>query len=626
MAFAQNGYLSLKNAPPRLKKSLDQAQFYAASGMLTAAVDELQKTLKIEPLFIDAVIELGNVYNQMGDYAAAELQYEKAISFDSTYLTNLFYSLGVVEFDQNKFDEAQLHFKRFLEVEPNGTKRYQNAQRYLANATFAANAMANPVPFKPHNIGKSINTAEDEYLPALTADGQKLIFTAVRSGQEDFYRSEKKDSVWLPALPISAVNTEYNEGAQTITADGKLLIFTICNKPGGLGRCDLYFTQYLNGDWTRVKNLGQPINTPDYESLPSLTAEGNSLYFTSNRKGGYGGLDIWVSHRKPDGGWGEPENLGPNINTPSDEQAPFIHHDGQTLYFMSKGHPGMGAYDLFMSRKDDNGNWSVPQNLGYPINTKGNEGALTVSLDGTTAFFASDMPGGFGKNDIYFFELYKQVRPLPVTYVKARVFDALNRLPLDAHIEIYELNSGTLVAQKQTGPEGEFLSTLPWGREYALHVSKEGYLFHSENFNLDALHAIDSPFILDVPLVRITDVEDADQVNVPPIVLKNVFFETGSAELLPTSRFELDKLHTWMLQNQGFKIQINGHTDDVGTEEANQKLSLNRAKAVYDYLVHKGIDPARLSYKGFGESSPIASNDTAEGKRLNRRTEFQIIH
>lgn len=625
MTLAQATYYTAKNAPGRLKKSLDKARFLAASGKLTEASNELAKALRNEPRFIDAVIELGNIYNQMGDYAAAELQYERAIAIDSTYLSNLYYSLGIVEFDQDKFNEAARHFQKYLSVSREGTKRYQSAQRYLANAAFAAEAMANPVPFEPKNIGPAINTAEDEYLPSLTADGATLIFTAVRNGQEDFYRSNKKDSTWLPAEPITAVNTPYNEGAQTISADGKLLVFTICNKPGGLGRCDLYYTEYQNGRWTQVRNIGRPVNSAAYESLPSLSAEGDALYFTSNRKGGFGGLDLWVSYRKPDGSWGEPVNLGKNINTPFDEQAPFIHPDGQTLYFMSKGHPGMGAYDLFLSRKDENGEWSPAQNLGYPINTKGNEGALTVSLDGRLAFYASDMPGGFGKNDIYYFELYEKARPKPVTYVKARVFDEDTKKTLPAKIEIYDLNSAQLVASKTTGDDGEFLSTLPSGKDYALNVSKEGYLFHSENFSLTGWTKVDSTFHLEVPLVRISFGKPDSTATAVPVVLKNVFFESGSAGLLPKSQVELDKLFELLQQHPGLKIQINGHTDNVGSAEDNLELSLNRAKAVYDYLVAKGISPDRLRYKGFGESKPIASNDTEAGRQMNRRTEFQII-
>ncbi len=625
LLIAQNGYVTAKDAPSRLRKELARARFMASSGELSAAADQLRKTLKREPRFMDAVVELGNVYNQMGDYAAAEDMYEQALSIDSSYLVSLYYSLGIVEFDQNKFSEAKAHFEKFLTLEKSGTKKFQNAQRYLANASFAAKAVANPVPFQPENLGSAINTAEDEYLPSLTADGATLIFTAVRKGQEDFYRSKKVNSHWAPAEPITAINSDYNEGAQTITADGKLLVFTICNKPDGLGRCDLYFTAYTNGNWTPVKNMGRPVNSPYYESLPSLSAEGDALYFTSNRSGGFGGLDIWVSFRKPDGSWGQPVNAGPAINTPFDEQAPFIHPDGQTLYFMSKGHPGLGAYDLFFSRKDEQGQWSEPQNLGYPINSKGNEGALTVSLDGKLAFYASDMPGGFGKNDIYSFELYEAARPQPVTYVEARVFDQKTSHPLQAGIEIIDLNTGIVVARKSTDEHGEFLSTLPAGKDYALNVNKQGYLFHSENFSLSGWSGVDSTFHLKVPLVKIPDWQLDSSVETPPVVLNNVFFETGSAELLPRSKVELDKLYDLLVQNPELKIQINGHTDNVGSVQSNKELSMNRAKAVYDYLVEKGINPSRLRYKGFGESKPVISNDTEEGRRLNRRTEFQII-
>lgn len=621
---AQQDYIRLRNAPSKLQKAFNKARFLASSGQLNDAALEFKKILKNEPDFIDAIIELGNIQNELGSYSEAEEQYENAISIDSSYMSSIYYSLGIVEFDQEKFDEAVGHFQWFLKTERSSSKRYIAARQYLNNATFASSALANPVPFQPINIGDSINTSEDEYLPSLTADGQILIFTAVRNNQEDFYRSKKTDNGWSKAKPINAVNTPYNEGAQSISADGKLLVFTGCNKPGGLGRCDLYYCEYRNKQWTQVRNIERPVNSAAYESLPSLSAEGNKLYFTSNRKGGYGGLDIWVSYRDIQGNWGEPVNLGPDINTEFDEQAPFIHPDGKTLYFMSKGHPGMGGFDLFISRKGEDGKWGKPVNLGYPINTKGNEGAFTVSLDGKTAFYASDKPGGMGKNDIYYFELYEQARPNAVTYVKAKVVDARNNLPLNAHVEITDLSNGKIVSSKNTD-NGEFLSTLPIGQDYALNVSAEGYLFYSENFALKEILTHDSAFFITVPLIKIPESIQGPMESSKPVVLRNVFFETGSSELLPQSKIELNKLIQLLSEHSAQKIQINGHTDNVGSTENNNELSTLRARAVYRYLINNGISADRLQYKGFGESLPLATNDTEEGRRLNRRTEFQII-
>ncbi len=615
--------VTTRTAPARLVKQFRQAQAMASAGQYERAIRSLENLLRAERTFIDARIELGNVYNQMERFAEAEKNYELALQLDSLYEPAVWYSLALVEMDQDKFDEAAEHFETFLRLAPAGSARRKRAEHYLESARFAAHALANPVPFEPKNLGPAINTPEDEYLPSLTADGSQLIYTAVRHGQEDFYISTRADTGWTVGKPIDAVNSPYNEGAQSIRADGRFLIFTICNRPGGLGSCDLYYSEYLNGSWTPVRNIGAPVNTKGYESLPSISADGQTLYFTSDRPGGYGGLDIWISTRTTDGRWSTPVNAGPVINTPEHEQAPFIHPDNQTLYFMSRGHPGLGKYDLFFSRKNPDGSWSKPVNLGYPINTRDNEGAFTVSLDGKEAYFASDMPGGFGKTDIYTFELYAEARPQPVTYVKAIIRDASTKKPLSARVEIYELQSGSLFTSLQTDDEGTFLSTLPAGKDYALHVSKDGYLFYSEHFALRDRGSVDNPFLIEVNLQAIGKV-DADSLG-GPVVLRNVFFETGSAALLPESKVELDKLVSFLEANPTLRIQINGHTDSVGSEEDNMQLSIARARAVYDYLVNHGIDAGRLSYKGFGESRPFSSNDTEEGRRLNRRTEFQVL-
>ncbi|MDX1666759.1 MAG: OmpA family protein, partial [Saprospiraceae bacterium] len=313
------------------------------------------------------------------------------------------------------------------------------------------------------------------------------------------------------------------------------------------------------------------------------------------------------------------------------------HPDGQTLYFMSKGWPGMGGFDLYYARKDSTGAWTRPKNLGYPINTGANEGALVVSLDGTTAYFATDkgsgeqdsaFPGRRGRTtDIYAFELYDEARPQPVTYVKARVTDARDGQALQAHASIVDLTDEAVHAESVTDSQGEFLICLPMGSEYALNVSKEGYLFHSENFALTAAATRQNPFLLEIELTPVPKGLESDpEIKLEPVVLRNVFFETGSAELKPKSRGELNRLVDLLRKNPDLQIRINGHTDEVGTEEDNQKLSEARAKAVFSYLIAEGISEQRLSYQGFGESMPIASNETEEGRRKNRRTEFEVIN
>ncbi|MBP6827582.1 MAG: OmpA family protein, partial [Saprospiraceae bacterium] len=347
-----------------------------------------------------------------------------------------------------------------------------------------------------------------------------------------------------------------------------------------------------------------------------------TLIFASNRPGTLGSLDLWETVRQPGGKWSKVQNLGTGINTEGDEHTPFLHPDGQTLYFASNKLPGMGGNDVFVARRQPDGTWGNPQNLGYPINTKGEEGMLVVSLDGATAYFASNRAGGRGGLDIYQFELPKNLRPQPVTYARARVKDAATGYPLVAKVEFIDLKTGLSHVSSYTKEDGSFLVCLPAGKDYALNVNKDKYLFYSENFNLTETATFEKPFSLNIDLQPLTI--DPAAAGAKPVVLRNVFFETGSAELRPESSNELDRLAALLTEAPALKIQINGHTDNVGDVAANQKLSEARARAVYDYLVTKAIAAERLKFKGFGETKPVETNDTPEGRGRNRRTEFEV--
>ena len=458
---------------------------------------------------------------------------------------------------------------------------------------------------------------------------------------EDIYFSRKVNGKWQKGRPIEALNTLNNEGAHNVSADGKMIVFTDCGGRKGYGTCDIFYSEIKNGQWTPAKNIGRPINSKYWDSQPSLSADRSEIYFASRRPNGFGESDIWVSKRKPNGTWGEPENLGEKINTPGVERSPFIHADGQTLFFSSQGLPGMGSDDLFVVKKLDDGTWGEPKNLGFPINTKESEVALIVNLEGTTAYFSSDRdfdsPGDkaiFGEfnrrsaTDIYKFELYPEARPQQVTYVKANVFDIVTDEKLIAEVEFVDLATGRIHVSSKTDSDGEFLVCLPMGKNYSLNVSKEKYLFHSENFSLEAVSSRNEPYLLDIGLQPIPDPSATADNGLPkskPIILKNVFFETAKADLRPESITELNKLKQLLEKNPSLQIQLNGHTDNVGSEEDNLQLSDDRAKAVHDYLVAEGIDKERLKFKGYGETMPIDTNDTPEGRQNNRRTEFEIL-
>ncbi|MFK8009152.1 MAG: OmpA family protein [Saprospiraceae bacterium] len=634
-------YVTRKTASEKLKKTYKKGIKYSRAGENEKALKEFSKALKKEPTFIDAQIQWSAIHYDMRNYDVAEQGFEEVIQIDSFYKKKVFYTLALAEMRMKKFDEAIVHFENYLDAQPNNDILEKKSKKHIANSRFMKMTYANPVPYEPKSLGKNINTPNPEYLPSLTADGKQLIYTARLYGQEDFIMSTKKDGVWQKGIPLSGVNTEQNEGAQSISADGKFLVFTACNRKDGYGSCDLYYSEIRDGRWTPAANIGSPINSRGWESQPSISADGRAIYFTSNRKGGQGGKDIWISYRQKDGKWGIPQNLGNIINSPYDEQSPFIHADNQTLYFMSDGHPGMGGHDLFFARKKDAKEWFTPKNLGYPINTEAGEGALVLSLDGKTGYFASDTKNvktgesvfdsgtKGGHTDIYSFELYPEARPQPVTYVQAYVYDLETKKKLSAKVDFVDLNSGETYASSFTDQDGEFLVCLPMGKNYALNISKEKYLFHSENFSLEKTQSLNNPFLLKIGLQPIKDkplsTTIEPEATSPPVVLRNVLFETGSAELKPESLFELNQLLQLLENNNTLKIQINGHTDNVGSDKNNLTLSTNRAKAVKEFLIQNGIATNRLSHRGYGETKPIDSNDTDWGRQNNRRTEFVML-
>jgi outer membrane protein OmpA-like peptidoglycan-associated protein/tetratricopeptide (TPR) repeat protein len=624
--------ITYKTASEKLKKVYRKGLMASRSYDLDGAMKFFEKAIKLEPQFIDAHIQVASILYERAMLKDAEAAFERILEMDETHNPKVLFTAGMTEWRQNKYGEAAEHFDRYLNSDSDNKVLLKRAQELKANCIFLTEALNNPVPFDPKNVSPNINTEDSEYLPTLTADGQWLFYTKVIEGQEDFYMSRKMNGEWQKGEPIDIINTPLNEGAQTLTADGRLFVFTACDRKDGYGSCDLYYSRQRNGRWQAPINIGRPVNTTAWESQPSLSANGEALYFSSKRPGGMGGRDIWVSYRQPDGSWGKPENLGAPVNTARDEEAPYIHPDNSTLYFMSDGHPGMGGKDLYLSRRGEDGRFGEPQNLGYPINTKAHEGALFISLDGRTAYFATDreLAGDSTlderlarrNTDIYAFDLYEEARPLPATYVKARVYDAETNEPLIASIEFTSLNSGNPVVKANTDLSGTFLFCLPALQDYGLNVRKSGYLFFSENFALSREGTFDEPYVLDIPLQPISK---SETVKSKPIILKNVFFETGSAELLPSSITELTRLKELLEENPGLRIRINGHTDNVGSEEDNQLLSENRAKSVYTFLLDNGIEAERLRYKGFGESQPISDNERPEGRQANRRTEFEVI-
>ncbi len=627
-------YVTKKTASSKALKAFEKGREYVNANDLGKAAFEFEKAIKAQANFVDAHLFWADVQKEKGNFDQAEKGFLKVIELAPDYKPKVFYALGMMQLRRQHYDKAAGNLATYL-TKPIRTESFRKkVELYLANAKFGAVAIKNPVPFDAKNMGTAVNSSDMEYWPSISVDGETFVFTRQIKGNEDFWVSVKKEGEWQPAVNMGKpINTPSNEGDQTLSADGRDLAFTVCNRAGDLGKCDIYLSEKKGGNWTKPKNIGAPINSAAWESQPSLSADGSSLFFIRADDGRAPDSDIYESKRQSNGKWSTPKKLGTQVNTIYAEEAPFLHPDGQTLYFVSNGHPGMGGSDFYLSRKQADGSWGEAINLGHPINTAGKEFSIIVSFDGETGYFSSDKEGGKGTLDIYSFPMPKAIRPQPATYVKAMVYDVETKKRLVANVEFNELASGLTHAKSITNEQGEFLICLPLGKDYALNVAKKKYLFHSENFALKDNASRDEPYILEIGLQPFREkvvaapspTTTTPVVKSKPIVLKNVFFETASAELLDVSITELNKLRDLLVDNPSMRIRLNGHTDNVGSDMDNQDLSTRRAKAVMDYLIKQGIEASRLNYKGFGEHKPIDTNETKEGRANNRRTEFEIL-
>lgn len=597
----------------------------ASENQTKEAVTLLQEATSADENYADAWIALGRLQLELKNYPYSVICFKRAQFIDLNYFKPhwLSYASGLA--GTGDFIKAlEITDKYVDQVKPTGSQ-LELALTRKRSYTFAVQqekeqqSEKNTVGFAPKNLGATVNSKMSEYLPSQTIDGTQLFFTRrVDIYNEDFYGSSRqKISTWENAQPLKgSLNTPQSEGAMMISQDGNWLVFTGCYRPDSYGGCDLYISYKNKEGWSAAKNLGNRINSDQWESQPCLSPDKRELYFASRKPGGLGGSDLYVSRLQDNGQWSDPENLGPGINSAADEQCPFIHADNQTLYFTSSYWPGYGDDDLFMVRKVAEGKWSTPKNLGYPINTIDREGTLFITADGKTAYYASERKDSYGGLDLYSFELNPSIRPYETRWVTGKVTDKKTGAGISATLELTDLQTRQVISRVKTDSLGNYLLTLPTGRDYAFTVNQKGFLFNSDQYFLKN---------------GITDSAAVKNIELQPIernasvVLKNIFFETNRYELTPASLVELDKLVVLLAENPTISIEISGHTDNIGKAETNLLLSENRAKAVVDYLASKKIDAKRLAYKGFGLTNPIADNATEMGRALNRRTEMKIV-
>lgn len=604
-----------------LYKKADEARVF---GKLEQATTLFEQAVATDPNYVNAYLQLANIYqNAYKNYDKAIENFEKAIALDKTLYPAYFYTAQNYFYKEN-YSKAKEYALIFKENDKTLTDKNINMVNVLiASADFAQEAIKHPVDFNPINLGPNINSDQAEYFPSVTADGEEIYFTVNnphnKYPNEDIYTSTKVGGKWQPRTALANINTtETQEGAHSITQDGRYIFYASDRRINNLGRFDIFIAKKEGSEWKSPKNMGRIINTPDWESQPIISADSKLLFLVRKSRDGYGGSDIYVCRIDENTGqFGKPENLGNVINTPGDEQRPYLHPDGKTLYFASDGHPGMGRADLFKSTLQDDGTWSTPVNLGYPINTSDVEHGLYVSADGKTGYIASDREGGYGDMDIYSFDMPNSVKPATVVSVKGTTKDEETKKAVASTIKV--IDAETEEVYKLTGSDkidGSFLITLPTGKTYVFQASADGYLPYSENFTL-AKDKESEIYQLDALMQKVAKGKE--------FVLKNIFFEVGKYELIPSSKAELNTLVKYLADNSDVFLEIGGHTDNTGSETANQILSENRAKAVYDYLIQQGVANNRITYKGYGESQALVPNTTEENKAKNRRTAFKVL-
>ena len=579
------------------------------------------RELKKSPNHLSLLLLLADIYFDT-EKTVSEIEFLRKAAANEDAPKLVRFRLAKALFKDMQYEESARWASLFISDSAEGIQM-ESARRLQAAAQFASQSVMSGSHVELETAGTGINTANDEYWPALTLNGATMLFTRrIKTGtyaQEDLFLSRLDSAGWSVAQPLSELNTSLNEGAATIAADGTLLFFTLCNHPNGIGSCDIWFSRLTPDGWSRPRNGGPGINTAAWEGQPSLSTNGDRLFFSSNRQGGHGGRDLWsiqISGWNFDGMplWGVAENLGSTINTPGDEISPFIHFNGIDLFFSSDYHPGLGGFDLFRSTKKQDGSFGLPENLGHPINSPGDEQGLVIDYTGMKAYIASNR-NKMDPMDIYSFLLPESKRPQAVSYVTGKVTDIKTGESLIAKLTLQNLSSPENTSVKlQTDKNGMYIAALPSGQEYLMVLHERGYLFYTERLQVPETSPL--PYTRNIELLPIEIGQIAN--------LQHIYFEIDQWKLLPQSETELDFLFQLLHQNPSMEAEIQGHTDNTGNESRNLFLSEKRASSVADYLTLRGIAAHRLSVRGFGDTLPVASNETEEGRSLNRRTAIKI--
>ena len=594
---------------------------------------ELDKAIKKSPNFAKPYFMKAQVMRDQKRFGFAIDHLKKGLAIDDSEYYTGWFELAELCWGEGLYEDGKIAIETFKESK--GYAKFiedstliHHYVRVKEGLDYSIQHMNDEGNFDSHKLGENINTEYPEYYPSLSLNNKILIMTrrfrpvGYKVEQEDFYISKWSNRLndWEKAQPIPGINTPANEGAAAISGDGTTIVFTACQAPGfgygkreGKGSCDLFESTFdiEKGRWSIGTNLGAP-NSGKWESQPTLSADGNFLVFARARHTRGVGSDLFGSYRNSDGTWAKPFRLPGEINTPFEEESPFLHPDGKTLYFSSNGNPGMGGLDLFVSTLQDDGTWGTPINLGYPLNTHDDENSLIVEPAGDFAIFASDRENINGDMDLWRVRLREEVKPEAVGVLGGMVVDNKTGKMLEATVVLLNAETGELVASVESKDNKGFVLPLPAEGHYSFEVDKKGYLFKIVDFQMKGL---EDQFVE----VRLDQIKSGASID-----LNTIRFETGSSELSEGYQADLVRLVNWLEVNVDFKVQIIGHTDNVGSDESNRILSLNRARAVKDFLTAAKISGDRLTISGEGSSSPVASNESEEGKAKNRRVEILI--
>ncbi len=555
---------------------------------------------------------------------------EKSAPIDALYQLAHAYHLNY------QLNEAIATFEKFKAFLVETDPMNKDVVHQIAMCQNAIELILSPVTIKIDNLGSTVNSAYDDYSAVFPADESVLYFTSRRPGTtgggidpadgkyfEDIYYCAKKDSSWMPAVNIGTpINTNGNEATVGVSVDGQQLLIYRDDKGDG----NIYTSQLSGGTWSTPAKLNDNINTAGWEPNASISADGQYLYFSSNRPGGFGGRDIYMSKLLPNGQWGKAVNLGPTINTPYDEDAPFIHPDNSTLFFSSQGHKSMGGFDVFFSnRSSDTARWSEPLNIGYPVNSTDDDIFYTPTADNKRAYYSSTKSGGYGGSDIYMITFPEQ-KQAQLTVYRGKIKSADGQTIPPVEITVVDNLTGQLVGtyfpNSKTGNYLFILPPGPPGGNYNISYQAEGYLLQSDNLVVPK----DSIYSFINTSIELKPITVGQRVT-----LKNVFFDYNKSSLRSISMLELDKFYRMMKDKPNLIVEVSGHTDSKGSHDYDMKLSKDRAQAVVDYLVKMGIDKSRLIAVGYGDTKPIARNKTPDGKddeagmQLNRRVEYRIL-